>query len=351
MSKLARVGIVGVTGYGGRELVRLLARHPHVSLTNLVSQSAAGKPFSDVVPSLRGEVDALCVEFDAERLAKECDVVFLAMPATKAIRPFADLAGRTVKVIDIGPDFRLQDPALYSEYYGMDHTATELLDEAVYGLPELYRAEIEPARLIAVPGCYPISVILALAPLLSPDCKVAVDLPIVVNALSGITGAGRSLNETVHFCAAAQNARAYKIGVHQHVPEIEQELSRIAGRQVTVQFTPYTIPLNRGILTTIVAKNASAITQPDLTALYAEFYGNEPFVRVLEDGALPEIRQVAGSNFCDIGAKCDERTGNIIVVSAIDNLVKGTAGSAVQCMNIMSGYDEGTGLEHLSLCP
>ncbi len=335
-----RVGIVGATGYGGRELLRLLLAHPGVELTAVTSTSAGGQKLCDALPAFRGLTDIAFETFDAAKLARTCDVVFLGVPGKESMAPGAELRRAGVRVIDIGPDFRLKSPADFETYYNTAHTAPALLEESVYGLVPYYREAIRDAQLVAVPGCYPISVVLAVRPLL--DLPLA-DVPVVADCISGISGAGRTPNEVFHFPEMNENLRAYKIGIHQHVPEIEQELLR----RVQVQFTPHVAPLTRGILSTMTVRLTRKV---DVAACY-DVYRNEPFVRVCESGQLPEVKYVRASNFCDIGWVMDERTGNLIVVSAIDNLNGGTAGMAVQCLNLMFGLDEATGLGFAGMAP
>ena len=347
---MINVGIVAPTGYGGREIVRLLAAHPEVEISVLASSSAAGRPLSDVVPGLRGVVDTVCVEPDPELLG-DCDLVFFAMPAGMAFRLAVSMRKRHIPVIDTGPDFRLVDPAVYEVYYGLEHRAERLLDDSVYGLPEVYRDEIRTAPLVAVPGCYPTSIILPLLPLYGAGL-VDMSRPAVVNSVSGISGAGRGLSETFHFPEAATNVRAYKVGRHQHTPEIEQELTKIAERDVHVLFIPHTAPFTRGILTTIVVPLSGEIDDPDeVHKVIDDCYQKEPFVRVMPPGELPETKYVAGSNFCDIGVVVDHRSRSVVLVCAIDNLVRGTAGTAVLCLNIRFGFDEQTGLWQGAMTP
>jgi len=328
-----KVGIVAPTGYGGREIVRLLAAHPEVEIAVLASTSAAGRALSDVVPGLRGFVDTVCVQPEPELLG-ECDLVCFGMPAGKAFGLAVSMRKRGVPVIDIGPDFRLKDPALYEVYYGAEHRAEHLLGDSVYGLPEIYRDEIRTAPLVAVPGCYATSIILPMLPLCAAGL-VDTSRPAVINSVSGASGAGRGLSDTFHFPQADANLRAYKVGQHQHTPEIEQELSKVAETDVHVLFIPHTAPLTRGILTTIVVPLSGEIDDPDeVHKVIDECYQKEPFVRVMPPGELPETKYVAGSNFCDIGVVVDHRSRSVVLVCAIDNLVGGTAGMAVQCLNI-----------------
>ena len=330
---MIRVGIVGATGYGGRELLRLLGGHPEAELTAAASTSVAGKPLADEMPAFGKLINLSFETFDAKSLAERCDVVFLGVPGTDSMAPGAALRAAGAKVIDMGPDFRLHDTAAFETYYKTAHTQPDLLPEAVYGLVPWNRDALTDASLVAVPGCYPAGAILPLKPLLSAAKPT---VPIVIDSVSGISGAGRSLKQGFHFPEMNENVWAYKVGQHQHTPEIEQALDHA----VQVQFTPHVGPYTRGILSTITVRPEAAF---DVGACYA-CYDAEPFVRVLGEGTLPDLAAVRGSNFCDIAWVNDERTGNLILVSAIDNLVGGTAGMALQCMNLMFGLDETTGL-------
>lgn len=341
--QVIKAGIVGPTGYGGRELVRILSGHPEVEIEALVSHSIAGEPLSSVVRAFSAVADKVCEKFDAGSLAERCDAVFVAVPATESGRLVKALHEAGTKfILDTGPDFRLKDARTFAEHYGAEHPATELLADSVYGLAEINRDAIKTAKIVAVPGCYPIGLILAVAPLLQETGLAG--SPLIVNSLSGISGAGRTLREDYHFPEAGENARAYRVGTHQHVPEMEQELERIAGHDVQVMFVPHTVPMTRGIVTTAVVPMEKAADTEALDALYRDYYSDEPFVRVLARGQCPEAKNVRGSNFCDVGVTYDERTNLAIALSAIDNLTKGTAGQAVQDMNILFGLDETCGL-------
>lgn len=331
---MIRVGIVGATGYGSREIMRLLCQHPHAQITAVTSTSVIGQPLAQVLPAFQNLLDLTFQEFDAEKLAAQCDVVFVGVPGKESMTPVAALRQADVRVLDIGPDFRLTDLDAFTTYYGAEQTHPELLGERVYGLPPWYRADLPKANLVAVPGCYPISAILPLRPLLP---HISTDFPVVIDAISGVSGAGRSTSQAFHFPEMNENVLAYKLGVHQHTPEIEQELDN----KILVQFTPHVGPFTRGILSTITVRTTD---DPDLDSVFA-CYADEPFVRVLGADTIPDLNQVRGTNFCDFGWHKDDRTGNLILVSAIDNLVGGTAGMAVQCMNLMFGLDESDGLK------
>jgi N-acetyl-gamma-glutamyl-phosphate reductase len=351
--KTRRVAIVGASGYSGEELVRLLLGHPGVELVAVTSRQYAGQTLAQVFPRfahLARARELLFQEPDVTRLAAEAEVVFLALPhgvAAEFVRPLLE-AGRVV--IDLSADFRLRDPAVYEEFYGHAHPAPELLSRAVYGLPELYREAIRQARLIASPGCYPTSILLPLVPLLRAGL-IRSD-GIVVNSLSGVSGAGRKAELEYLFCECAESLRAYGVPKHRHLSEIEQELSLAAGARVTIQFTPHLVPVRRGILTTIVTTPTAPVgTASEVFALtgriaacYADAYGAEPFVRVLEGKALPDTKNVVGTNVCELAWRLDGRTGRLVLISAEDNLLKGASGQAVQSMNLVCGFPETTGL-------
>ena len=336
---MIRVGLVGAIGYGGRELIRLISMHPEAKLV-AAAELEGGKRLDDLLPAFGKIADVVVETFDPDALAKKCDVVFIAVPGTKSMALGAALRKAGARTVDMGPDFRIKDMALFTEYYKVEHTAAHLLPEAVYGLVPYYRDQIRDAQLVAAPGCYPASVIFPMRPLMNAPIS---DVPIVVDAISGLSGAGRAVSEAFHFPEMNENVKAYRIGTHQHTPEIEQEL----GFKFKVQFTPHVGPYTRGILSTITVH----VNEPFDVGPYYARYADEPFVRVLGEGKLAEIRYVRGSNFCDIGWVMDKRTNNLIIVSAIDNLVGGTAGMAVQCMNVMFGLDERTGLKLAGMMP
>lgn len=328
MNKTA-VGIVGAGGYSGQELIRLLLRHPGAEIVCYTSRQFSGRPVVSVFPQFRGLTDAKFVESSPETVAG--DIVFLALPHGVAAEYATALLARGKRVIDLSADFRLKSAATYREFYEHDHPAPQLLAKAVYGLPEFYRAAIRQAELIACPGCYPTSILLGALPALR--LGLAEPTGIVVTSLSGVSGAGRKVAEEYLFCEVNESARAYGVPKHRHLSEIEEQLG------TTISFTPHLVPLNRGILTTIyltVKRLENALEA------YREFYRQEPFVRVLEN--LPDTKYVERTNFCDVSVRHDPRTGRWIVVSALDNLTKGAAGQAVQCFNLVCGYEETTGL-------
>ncbi|MDX9835379.1 MAG: N-acetyl-gamma-glutamyl-phosphate reductase [Desulfobulbus sp.] len=346
---MLRVGIVGASGYTGVELARLLIGHPKVRLTVATSRQYAGKPLAEVFPNLRKRLDIRCENLSGAELVDRADFFFTAVPHKTAMDIVPELLAAGRKVVDLSADYRLHDAAVYQAWY-QQHTSPELLGEAVYGLPELYRDHIRTARLTANPGCYPTSVILALTPLLRNSLIDPATL--IIDSKSGTSGAGRAVSVATHFCEVADGFRPYKVGgTHRHIPEIEQELSAAAGQSVTISFTPHLLPLSRGILSTAYASLTPEGLETDLQELFETTYGDEPFVRVLPAGTPPATQHVRGSNCCDIGLQRDERTGRLIVMSAIDNIVKGASGQAVQNMNLMVGFPETTGLMGAPLFP
>ncbi len=343
-----RIAVIGASGYTGVELLRLLARHPEAELVAVTSRQYAGQSVAEVFPSLRGVFDLIFEDVDPAALAGRVDLVFTAVPHQAAMSMVPDLLAAGCRVVDLSADFRISDAEVYAEWY-QEHTAKNLLDEAVYGLPELFREQIPAARLVANPGCYPTSVALALAPLLQ---KSLIDpATIIIDSKSGTSGAGRAAKVDTLYCEVNEGFKAYGLPRHRHLPEIEQTLSRVAGSDVVVSFSPHLVPATRGILSTCYASLATPLNQEELLSLYQEKYAEEPFVRVLPTGVLPNISQVRGSNYCDIGLVFDPRTNRVIVVSAIDNLVKGAAGQALQNMNLMLGLPEETGLLQSPLFP
>jgi N-acetyl-gamma-glutamyl-phosphate reductase len=348
--KKKKVSIVGASGYTGVELLRLLLRHPSVKVARVTSRQLAGKPVYQVFPSL-GRSPLVFEDPRPEKLIQDSEIVFTAVPHHTAMALVPELLkGGNVKVIDLSADFRLHDSQAYESWYGAVHLAPDLLDQAVFGLPELHRDRIKKARLIANPGCYPTSVILGLAPLLKQGWVEGEG--IIVDSKSGVSGAGRNLSLGSLFCEVGEAFRAYKVGgEHRHIPEMEQELSRLARQPIRVAFTPHLVPISRGILSTIYVKPAGGFSEQGLERLYGEFYQKDCFVRLCPPGDIPDTGRVRGSNYCDIGWRYDRRTGRLIVVSAIDNLVKGAAGQAVQNMNLISGWEENLGLEQMPLYP
>ncbi len=341
-----KIGIVGATGYTGSELVRILTHHSEASLEVVTSKSYAGERFSKIHPQF---VDLADMKLeDVRNIDKyDLDLVFLALPHKVSMDFVKEKGLDNYKIIDLSGDFRLQSVETYEKWYGKKHSCPEYVEQAAFGLPELFRSDIRKARLVANPGCYPSSAILALAPLLKRNLIKSED--VIVDSKSGATGAGAKVNEGTHFPLVFGNFKAYKLRDHRHTPEIEEALQRYSGIKVKALFTPHLLPVDRGILTTAYAKPLEPTDDETLYNIYDTFYKKEHFVRVVDEP--PSIKNVRGSNFCDIHVKYDDRTDKIIVVSALDNLVKGASGQAIQNMNIMLNSIERTGLRDFPLCP
>jgi N-acetyl-gamma-glutamyl-phosphate reductase len=340
-----RVGIVGGTGYTGVELLRLLARHPNAELTCITSRGEAGQRVSDMFPSLRGHVDLLFTD-PAQADLKSCDVVFFATPNGIAMQQTRDLLEAGVRVIDLAADFRIMDVAVWEKWYGMTHACPDLVAEAVYGLPEVNRTQIASARLVANPGCYPTAVQLGFLPLLKAG--VVDESSLIADAKSGVSGAGRKAETHILFAEAGDNFKAYGVAGHRHLPEISQGLGLMCGKAVKLTFVPHLTPLIRGIHATLYARLTRDV---DLQQLFEQQYQSERFVDVLPSGSHPETRSVRGSNQCRIAVHRPQGGDTVVVLSVIDNLVKGAAGQAVQNMNIMFGFSETIGLEQVPLLP
>ncbi len=346
--KSRQVAIVGASGYSGEELVRLLLSHPHAELTAVTSRQYAGQPLAEVFPKFAHHPRAKALRFSepkAELLAKQAQVVFLALPHGVAAEFAVPLLKLGCQVIDLSADFRVKSPAVYKDFYAHDHPAPELLGQAIYGLPEIYRAEIKEASLVASPGCYPTSILLPTIPLLKAGLVQSGN--IIADSLSGVSGAGRKAELDYLFVECNESVRPYGLPKHRHLSEIEQELSLAAGAEVIIQFTPHLIPVNRGILTTLylTPADSAAIRQPaTVSQCYQTAYGHEPFVRLLEGKALPDTKNVVGTNVIEIAWRLDPRTRRLIVMSAEDNLVKGASGQAIQSLNLMCGWPETAGL-------
>ena len=340
---MLRVAIAGASGYTGFELIRILSHHPQVELTTITSRQQAGQRLDAVYPALRGHCRLTFAPTNPQILTADADLVFTALPHQAAMEIVPALLDRGVKVVDLSADYRLRDALVYGAWY-QPHQTPELLAEAVYGLPELYRERIQKARLVANPGCYPTSIILAAAPLLE---KGLIDhCTLIADSKSGVTGAGRGASLGVHFCEVSDSFKAYKVAEHRHTPEIEQELSELAGETVRLTFTPHLVPMSRGILSTVYATAREKVSAAHLDDAFAAFYQEAPFVRLSGRGELPTTLQVRGSNYCDLGWRLDERTGRVIVVSVIDNLTRGASGQAVCNMNLMSGMPEELGIDY-----
>ena len=341
------MAVLGATGYAGVELLRILIRHPAVRVAVITSQQHAGKRVSEIYPSLVGQCDLVLEKIRIDQIAFQADLAFAALPHETSMEVVAGLVERGKRVIDLSADFRLHDPKTYLRWYRA-HKAPHLLREAVYGLTEIHRKEIGKARLVANPGCYPTGAVLGLAPLF---VEKMVQGLVLIDAKSGVTGAGRSSAVELSFSEVNENFKAYNVGVHRHTPEIEQELSQIAKRPVSVFFAPHLVPMSRGILSTMYVELKKSLDNERLTKIYKDFYRADPFIRILPAGSFPETKEVRGSNDCAIGFHYDSRVKRLVVITAIDNLVKGAAGQAVQNMNLMYGWPEAEGLREPALIP
>jgi N-acetyl-gamma-glutamyl-phosphate reductase len=340
------VGIIGATGYTGSELTRILTHHDKINLSMITSRSFADKKISDIHPHLEGICDMKLTNPSTSDIA-DLDVVFLALPHGVSMKFVKEIGLNGPRIIDLSGDFRLKNKNTYEQWYEINHVLPDAIDKAVYGLPELFRKDIGSAQLVANPGCYPTSTILALAPAIKQDF---IDVSsITVDSKSGVTGAGAKPSETTHFPRANEDFRAYKVGKHRHTPEIEEILTKNSGKKINLLFTPHLVPLNRGILTTVYCKAKNTVTKEQLKNVYTTFYEKEPFVRVRNNP--PNVQSVRGSNYCDVFPIKIDRTNQIVLLSAIDNLVKGAAGQAVQNMNIMLNIDETHGISHIPLSP
>lgn len=349
MSKVVRAAVLGATGYTGAELLRLLDGHPEVAVVHVFGNSTAGQRLPEVLPSLVGTLDLEIERFDVGDTACEFDVAFCCLPHGASAPAVSYLREQGVKVFDLSADFRLRDRAVFEAWYG-EHGAPELFGTGVYGLVELHREAIKAADLVAVPGCYPTASILALAPLFKNG--LVAPGPVVVDAKSGVSGAGRGLSKGAHFAEAGEGVRAYKsAGRHRHTPEIEQELTAVAGTSVSVTFTPHLIPMTRGLLATAYVQALENTTGPRCTEAARELYGESSSVTVLEEGAHPDTTWVRGSNKALVSYAVDSRTGLITAYCAIDNLVKGASGQAVQCLNLRFGWAEGLGVAGAPVWP
>lgn len=344
------VGIVGASGYGGVQLVRLLTHHPAAELTYLGGDSSAGQPYTDIYPHLAGQVDLTVEAVDLDAIASRCQVVFLSLPNGLACNMAPTLLERGCKVLDLSADYRFEKLDTYQSWYGVERTDHAIAAEAVYGLPELFRDQIRTARLIGCPGCYPTASLLGIAPLLKQG--LAQPETLIIDAKSGTSGGGRVAKTGMLLAEASNSISAYGVARHRHTPEIEQICSTLARNEVLVQFTPHLIPMVRGILSTIYATlRDPGLVRDDLLTIYNAFYRASPWVTVLPNGVYPQTKWAWGTNRCFIGLEADPRTGRIIVMSAIDNLMKGQASQAVQCFNLMMGLDESMGLPAVTFYP
>jgi len=351
--KSKKVAVIGASGYSGEELVRLLLNHPHAELVTVTSRQNAGQTLAQVFPKFASHPKSKTLRFvepNAELIAQQAEVVFLALPHGVAAEFAIPLLNAGATVIDLSADFRLKSPATYLEFYGHEHPAPDLLKKSVYGLPEVYRETIKQSALIASPGCYPTSILLPVIPLLRAGLIQSAG--IIADSLSGVSGAGRKADLDYLFCECNESVRPYGVPKHRHLSEIEEQLAFAAGAPVTIQFTPHLIPVNRGILTTLYLNPARPVTDAasaaklaeQVAAAYHAAYDNEPFVRLLEGKALPDTKNVTGTNCIEIAWRTDPRTGRLIVMSAEDNIVKGASGQAVQSLNLVAGWPETTGL-------
>lgn len=350
MNKI-KVAIIGATGYVGQELFRILNLHPNVEISHITSMSYQGKNFHEIYESFNKITTLTCSECDLDKISEETDLIFLALPHGIALKKITPSILNKCKIIDLGADFRLKDKDTYEKWYSTEHTSEHFLKQSVYGLCELNREKIKKASLIANPGCYATCSILSLAPLLK-EKLINID-SIVIDAKSGVTGAGRSLNLETSYCETNESIKAYKISTHRHIPEIEQELSYIAKKKIILSFTPHLVPMNRGILITCYAKlnKKEKLDYQKIKSVYEKYYKDEYFIRLKKEGIFPETKWVKGSNFTDIGFKIDERTNNIVIIGVIDNLIKGAAGQAIQNMNIVFNFAEETGLNNPAIFP
>jgi N-acetyl-gamma-glutamyl-phosphate reductase len=346
MSKKIKIAIIGATGYTGAELVRMLVRHSYVEITALTTRQYVGKKFSQVFPYLNDICDIKCIEYKSlDDL--DAEVFFTALPHHESAPIVSELVRKGKKVIDLSADFRLKSENLYKAWYG-EHPCFELVKEAVYGIPEIYREDIKKAKIVANPGCYPTSVILPLYPLLKEG--IVESKHIIVDSKSGVSGAGRGLSLKTHFCEVYGGFKAYNVTLHRHQPEIEEQLCLISGDNVSVCFTPHLLPVKRGILSTIYIWLKKSVDEKDIFEIYKKYYSQERFIRILKD-ELPSIESVVGSNFCDIGFRLDKRDNLLIILSAIDNLVKGASGQAIQNLNLIIGCPEETAIDNIPLFP
>jgi N-acetyl-gamma-glutamyl-phosphate reductase len=343
-----RVGIIGATGYTGLELIRFLIHHPEIEITALTSQKYAGVEIGQVFPALMNYLQTKCEELSVERVSDKTDFVFTAVPHKTAMETVPLFYRKGKKVVDLSADFRLKDAGVYEKWY-QKHTSADLLPESVYGLPELHRERIRNAKIVGNPGCYPTGALIGLIPLVKKGLISLED--IIVDSKSGVSGAGRDVVLESLFCEVNEGVKAYKIFAHRHTPEIEQELSQMAQKEVKVTFVPHLIPMDRGILSTLYVHFIKKLKTEELLSVFQDYYQREPFIRIYPKGKLPNTKDVRGSNFCDIGVTVSEADGRAVIVTAIDNLVKGASGEAVQNMNIMLGYPETMGLLPTPLFP
>ena len=346
---MIKAGIIGATGYAGGELVRILSGHPDVEIVWYGSRSYIDQKYADVYRNMFRIVDAACMDDNMEELAEEADVIFTATPQGFCASVISEEILSRTRIVDLSADFRIKDVKTYEKWYGIEHKSPQFIEEAVYGLCEVNREDVKSARLVANPGCYTTCSILTAYPL-SKEGLIDMNT-LIVDAKSGTSGAGRGAKVPNLFCEVNENMKAYGVTTHRHTPEIEEQLSYASGEPVIINFTPHLVPMNRGILATEYASLKEKVTAEEVMAIYQKYYGNEYFIRLLGAGACPETKWVEGSNFVDIGFQIDVRTNRIVMMGAIDNLVKGAAGQAVQNMNLMFGLEESEGLELVPMSP
>ncbi|MCU6725885.1 N-acetyl-gamma-glutamyl-phosphate reductase [uncultured Clostridium sp.] len=346
---MIKAGIIGATGYAGAEIVRLLMGHPEVEIKWLGSRSYIDQRYADIYRNMFQIVEDICKDDNLDKLAEEVDVIFTATPQGFCASVINEEILSKVKVIDLSADFRIKDVAIYEKWYGIEHKSPEYIKEAVYGLCEINREDIKKARLVANPGCYTTCSILSLYPLVKEG--LIDPSTIIIDAKSGTSGAGRGAKVDNLFCEVNENMKAYGVATHRHTPEIEEQLGYAAGQEIVLNFTPHLVPMNRGILVTAYASLKEKVSYETVKAAYDKYYEKEKFVRVLEKDVCPQTKWVEGSNYVDVNFKIDERTGRVIVMGALDNLVKGAAGQAVQNMNLVFGLDESTGLDLVPMFP
>ncbi|PKM76928.1 MAG: N-acetyl-gamma-glutamyl-phosphate reductase [Firmicutes bacterium HGW-Firmicutes-15] len=343
-----KVGIIG-DGYTAAELLRLIAGHDELEAVAVSSTENIGRSMAEIYPHLRAITKLRCEATNLQSMQEKCDAVFLALPHGLSVPMVKELSGAGIKCVDLGADFRLKDVKVYEKYYEMVHEAPEMLTDAVYGLPELYRDKIKKTEIVANPGCFPTSAILPLAPLL--EARVVENRGIIVDSKSGVTGAGKALKASSHFCEVNEGIKAYGVGGHRHGPEIAQELSLAAGETVGMIFTPHLVPMNRGILSTCYCRLKPGAKAEQVREVLEDNYSNEYFVDILPEGVMPHTKWVYGSNFVQIGVYADDESGNVILVSALDNICKGASGQAIQNLNLMLGIEESKGLLGVGVHP
>ena len=346
---MIKAGIIGATGYAGQELVRILYHHPEVEIKVLSSKNHNNQDYNSIYENFNKICELKCDETELETIANQLDIIFFTLPHGITSKLLTDSILKNVKVIDLSADFRLKSVDIYKEWYKIKHNNKNILNKAVYGLSEWKRKQIIGSRLIANPGCYPTCALLCLLPLIK-EGVLEVD-NIIIDAKSGVSGTGRSLNRATHFSECNESIKAYNVTSHRHMPEIEQELSELYGNEISVTFTPHLLPMNRGILCTCYGNLKNSYNYDEIKLIYEKYYHNEFFIRLTKKGVFPETKWVKGSNYCDIGFTLHKKTGKIIVIGAIDNLIKGAAGQAVQNMNLMFNLEEKTGLKSIPIFP